>query len=229
MTSRLKEFENTIGYSFKDINLLNVALTHTSYAHECGCKHNERLEFLGDSVLGLCVSDFIYNNYPKLPEGELTKVRAAVVCEDCLARLAKQLNIGKYIRLGKGEAAGGGAKRASILSDAFEAVVAALYIDSGMENTKGWIIDRLKGEISQAVQGKKRIDFKTSLQELTQKGDTGKVTYKVISETGPDHAKEFITAVYVDSKQLAAGRGTSKKEAEQAAAAEAIKLLNKKP
>ncbi len=226
-----ENFEKNIGYSFKNKQLLSHALSHTSYINEQKRqKHesNERLEFLGDAIVDMVVSDYLYKNYETELEGVLTKWRASVVCEASFARIAKKLDYGKYLLLGRGEEATGGRTRSSVLADAFEAVIAAMYLDSDINVVSGWIISHLEDEIKLAAQGKVQKDYKTLLQEFVQRSSHGRVTYKVVSENGPDHAKTFCVEVLVDGKRIASGVGTSKKDAEQAAASEALKLLSKK-
>lgn len=224
----LVEFQGRISYSFKDINILNRALTHSSYANEIKnkrMKNNERLEFLGDAVLSVTVSDYIFNKYPDYPEGELTKLRATVVCEPVLASLSRKLNVGKYLLLGKGEEATGGRERESILADAFEAIIASIYIDGGLENAKQFILSNISLYIKEAVMGKLFLDYKTQLQETLQKSNKGKIQYNVVKEKGPDHNKTFYIEVSVDNKVLGDGMGKSKKEAEQNAAKKALNRI----
>lgn len=227
---RISEFEEKIGYSFKDKKLLRHALSHTSYINEHKMEKyesNERLEFLGDAIVDMVVSDYLYRSSRTQPEGVLTKWRACVVCEGSFARTASKLDYGKYLFLGKGEDATGGRKRASVLADAFEAVIAAIYLDSDITTVSEWIISKLKDEIELAMQGKSGKDYKTLLQEAVQKGEHGKVSYEITSEKGPDHAKTFCSDVFIDGKRMAGGSGTSKKDAEQAAASAALKLIAK--
>lgn len=230
-TGKLDAFEQRLGYRFSDRSLLVNALSHTSYTNEQNLpktSSNERLEFLGDAIADLVVSDYLYRSFPDLPEGALTKIRAAVVCEGSFAHIAGSLGYGECILLGKGERATGGRERASVLADAFEAVVAAMYLDGGMERVSAWIIGHLEDSIQLAASGRAAKDYKTELQELVQKGERGKVTYSVIGEEGPDHAKTFTVQVSVDGKVMAQGKGTSKKDAEQVAAGAAISLLSKR-
>ena len=222
----METLESKLGYSFRDRSLLENALTHSSYANEnkSPMGSNERLEFLGDSVLGMVTADFLYNRHPHLPEGDLTRLRAALVCEDSLAEVADRLDLGAYLRLGKGESAGGGRERPSIRADAVEAVLAAVYLDGGLEKARGLIhrliLDR---EEEKAVPR----DYKTALQELVQR-EAGKVlAYRLTGESGPDHAKEFTVEVDLNGKMVGMGGGRSKKEAEQMAAKAAIEKLNK--
>lgn len=228
---KLDAFEQRLGYRFQNRSLLVNAMSHSSYTNEHNrpkTDSNERLEFLGDAIVDMVVSDYLYRHYPELPEGSLTKIRAAVVCEGSFAHIAGALGYGKCLLLGKGEASTGGRERASVLADTFEAVVAAMYLDGGIEKVSAWIVGHLEEPIQLAVSGKTVQDYKTSLQELVQKGDRGKVSYQVIHEEGPDHAKVFTVEVSVDGKTLAQGKGSSKKDAEQAAAGSAISLLEKK-
>lgn len=230
MVANLNKFEEKIGYSFNNKGLLLNALTHTSYANEHGmAKHesNERLEFLGDAIVDMVVSDYLYRTNPSKPEGVLTKWRASAVCEGAFARTATSLGYGEHLLLGHGEEATGGRRRASVLADAFEAVVAAIYLDSDIATVSKWILSKLDGEIRLAVEGKAGKDYKTLLQEKMQKGNRGKVTYEIVSESGPDHAKTFGVDVFIDGERIASGTGTSKKDAEQAAAGEALKIVSK--
>lgn len=222
----LKELQDKVEYNFSDEKFLNWALTHSSYANEYKKQkiiYNERLEFLGDSILGLIVSEYIYIVYPNYPEGELTKLRATVVCEPALSYLATNIDLGKYMLLGKGEEATGGRKRVSILADAFEALIGAIYLDGGMENAKCFVLKHLKPVIADAVNGLELfIDYKTQLQEVLQKKNKGNIEYKVVKEEGPDHNKIFHTEVYAKEKELGTGFGKSKKDAEQNAAKAAL-------
>ena len=225
----LNEIQDKIGYRFKNIELLNWALTHSSYANEhkrFKITYNERLEFLGDSVLGLIVSDYIFIKYSNYPEGELTKLRATVVCEPSLSYVAKQIDLGKYMLLGKGEEVTGGRERVSILADAFEALIGSIYLDGKFNNAKTFVLKFMTGIIENAVNGMELfIDYKTQLQEILQKKTKSKIEYKIISEEGPDHNKIFHTEVIVKNKVLGKGLGKSKKEAEQNAAKTALERL----
>lgn len=217
----LKEFQEIIGYKFTQEEYLRIALTHSSYAHESkdkNIKFNERLEFLGDSVLGLIVSRYIFENYPHLPEGDLTKMRAAVVCEKALYECAVNIDLGKYIILGKGEKSTGGRTRPSILSDAYEAVIAAIYLDSNLDVAREWVLGQLYEAIEAASKGKFAKDFKTEFQEEAQKHGDVNISYKVVGESGPDHNKSFVVNVYLNGKLMGEGEGSSKKKAEQNAA-----------
>lgn len=229
--TRIAEFEKKIGYTFQDKALLVHALSHTSYTNEHGMEKqasNERLEFLGDAIVDMVVSDYLYRHNDTEPEGTLTKWRASVVCEASFAHIAAGMDYGSYLLLGKGEEATGGRSRSSVLADAFEAVIAAMYLDSDIETVSAWIIRHLQEELTLAMQGKMAKDYKTLLQELVQKGERGKVSYVITDEKGPDHAKTFCVDVLVDGERVASGSGTSKKDAEQAAAGAAIKALSKK-
>ena len=222
----LIEFQNKIGYHFKNESLLRQALTHSSYAHEKHMKKfsdNERLEFLGDAVLEIVSSEFLYNNYPLKPEGELTKLRASIVCEPTLALCTKEINLGDYLFLGKGEDLTGGRKRKSILSDALEAVIGAIYLDGGFANAKDFVLKYIMTDIEH-----KQLfyDSKTILQEVVQ-GRHENLIYCLIDESGPDHMKSFTVEVRVGEKVLSTGTGATKKAAEQEAAYKALITLKK--
>lgn len=219
------EFERKLGYTFQNKSLLHNALTHSSYANEHkkeGMGSNERLEFLGDAILGLVVAEHLYKTYPNRPEGELTKLRAELVCEKNLAEVAKQLELGKVLRLGHGESHGGGSHRPSMLADAVEAVLAAAYLDGGMEIPRS-IIHRLilQREIKSGGNG----DYKTRFQELVQRNRDQVISYALVGESGPDHDKTFLVEVSLNGAVVGSGRGSSKKRAEQDAAHEAIRKL----
>ena len=223
----MTDLQNKIGYQFKNPALLNEALTHSSYANEHKSQHikyNERLEFLGDSVLSIVVSDYIYKNCPELPEGELTKLRASLVCEKSLYEFAKKIDLGKYLILSKGERNNGGADRPSILSDAFEALIAAIYIDGGITPASKHILNFVIPAIKNSKK-KKINDYKTTLQEIIQKNPGEKLEYVLVKESGPDHNKHFIVEVHLNSNVIGKGGGRSKKEAEQQAAREALELM----
>lgn len=226
MNNELMQFQQNLGYTFKDITLLERALSHSSYVNERndGEESNERLEFLGDSVLGFISAEYFFNMYKHQPEGGLTKHRAAAVCEKTLCVFSRELGINEYIRLGKGETRTGGAERPSILADAFEAVLAAVYLDGGIEPAKKLVLRFIGREgIDTSVR-----DYKTLLQEVVQKHPEEAVKYVVTNESGPDHAKEFTVEVRLNSNVIGAGTGRSKKLAEQAAAREALKLMGMK-
>ena len=219
--------EERLSYSFRNRALLETALTHSSYANEnraSGIVCNERLEFLGDSVLGVTVADFLYRHFPDMPEGRMTRLRAELVCEQSLHRVALELHLGDYLRLGKGEEHNGGRKRASILSDAVEAVIAAMYLDAGMETAAGFIHRCLLDDV-RAIETPTFTDYKTSLQELVQRHSGQVLSYELVGEEGPDHAKTFRVQVCLNGEPLGRGTGRTKKEAEQTAAANALEAL----
>ena len=222
----MKKLEDKLGYRFHDAGLLENALTHSSYANEhrgTGITSNERLEFLGDSVLGLIVAEYLYQTHPDMPEGELTRTRAALVCEDSLHEVALALNLGSYLRLGKGEAAGGGRTRPSILADATEAMLAAVYLDGGFGAAWGIVQNFiLNQEREKAVDR----DYKTGLQECVQRTPGKNVTYRLVEEIGPDHNRIFVMEAAVDGKVVGQGRGRTKKEAEQLAAKTALEHMD---
>ena len=222
----MESFQKNINYNFKNIKLLTTALTHSSYANEMknGMRCNERLEFLGDAVLSIVVSDYIFKNCPNKPEGDLTKLRASLVCEKSLAVYAKNAKIGDFILLSKGERNSGGAKRASILSDAFEALIAAIYLDGGMECARKFILSFVVPDIANP-KPKNFKDYKTSLQEIVQKNPEEHLEYVLVGESGPDHNKHFVVEVHLNSNVIGKGGGKSKKEAEQQAAREALELM----
>ena len=219
--------EERLGYSFRNRALLETALTHSSYANEnraSGIVCNERLEFLGDSVLGVTVADFLYRHFPDMPEGRMTRLRAELVCEQSLHRVALELHLGDYLRLGKGEEHNGGRKRASILSDAVEAVIAAMYLDAGMETAAGFIHRCLLDDV-RAIETPTFTDYKTSLQELVQRHSGQVLSYELVGEEGPDNAKTFRVQVCLNGDPIGRGIGRTKKEAEQTAAANALEAL----
>ena len=223
----MEKLEERLGYTFQNRRLLENALTHSSYANENKAKgesSNERLEFLGDSVLGMVVADHLYRNHPDMPEGELTRTRAALVCEESLVEVAGQLELGQYLKLGRGEDAGGGRQRPSIQADAVEAVIAAVYLDGGIGSARKLITRFILTNTRREQEGVIR-DFKTALQELVQRESGQVLTYHLLGESGPDHAKVFSVAVELNGKPLGAGEGRSKKEAEQAAAKAAVEKL----
>lgn len=222
----MKELQKNIGYSFQNEELLKNALTHSSYAHEH--KHpewcNERLEFLGDSILSIVVSDYLFHSYPQTPEGELTRIRAASVCEKALCRFAKAIHLGEFLLLSRGEMNTGGRNRPSILADAFEALIAAIYLDGGMDPAKAFILQYVTPALQQKQKGAYK-DFKTLLQEVIQQNPEDRLTYLLVEESGPDHDKCFKYEVHINSNLVGTGVGRSKKEAEQAAAKEALELM----
>lgn len=219
------EVEKSIGYTFKNAGLLKTALTHTSYAHEHNKESNEKLEFLGDSILEFISSKYIYQKYPKLKEGEMTKVRATVVCEKSLYKVAKSHNFSDFLYLGRSEQKTGGNARPAILADSVEAVIAAIYLDGGIDGAEKFIIDNLKDEIEEATKHVGDKDYKTVLQEKLQGKGEVKIEYEIIKETGPDHNKTFEAEVKCNGKILATGTGKSKKEAHMEAARKALEKL----
>ena len=224
----MKKLEEKLGYSFGNPALLENALTHSSYANENRAKgetSNERLEFLGDSVLGMVVADYLFRSHPDMPEGELTRTRAALVCEDSLVEVAAQLELGSYLKLGRGEDAGGGRRRPSIQADAVEAVIAAVYLDGGIGSARK-LITRFILTDNRREQGGTR-DSKTALQELVQRESGQVLSYRLTGESGPDHAKVFAVEVELNGAPVGAGEGRSKKEAEQMAAKAAIQKLSR--
>lgn len=223
---KLAEFMEKIGYTFKNEMLITTALTHSSYANEWKrqLKNNERLEFLGDSVLSLVVAEYLFENYKHLPEGELTKLRASLVCEKSLHTFAKQLGLGQMLLLGKGEEHTGGRERPSILADAFEAVIAAVYLDGGFEEARKYVLRFIPTSLdTHANIGLQ--DYKTILQEIIQKNKEEKIEYVLMMESGPDHNKRFEVEVHLNSNVIGTGIGHSKKQAEQNAAKEALALM----
>lgn len=220
----VEAFEKVINYTFKDKELIKTALTHSSYANERNLpRDNERLEFLGDSVLGFVTAEYLFNEYKTRPEGELTKLRAAVVCEKSLFKFGEKISLGEYIYMGKGEENSGGRNRPSIVSDAFEAVIAAMYIDGGIEVVKPYILDFIAEAVKREASFK---DNKSLLQEEIQKTKGNTIVYEELGESGPDHEKVFSFAVKINGETVGKGEGRSKKEAEQAAAGDALVNLN---
>lgn len=220
---KIKEFEGVIGYEFKNKDFIKTALTHSSYANERGLREcNERLEFLGDSVLGIVTAEYFYHNLNHLPEGEMTKKRAACACEKSLYKFAKEINLGRYIFLGRGEENMGGRDRASILADAFEAVIAAIYLDGGLQNARDFVLRFVKKAANENISLK---DYKTELQEIIQKNPDEHLSYVLVGESGPDHDKRFEVEVMLNSNVIGCGMGRSKKLAEQEAARQALELM----
>ncbi len=222
----LKDLETAIGYRFHNITLLQNALTHSSYANECwhdSLKSNERLEFLGDSILGMVVAEYLYKTFPNRLEGELTRMRADMVCEASLARIAEQLDLGKHLLLGNGEEQGGGRNRASILADAVESVIAACFLDGGMAAAEELIRRFVLCDVPSAKM--RNTDYKTALQELVQQKKNQVLTYTLTGESGPDHDKHFTVQVQLNGQAVGQGEGSSKKRAEQDAARSAIETL----
>lgn len=229
MNAEIRGFQEKTGYSFNNEQLLIRALTHTSYANEIGRsknESNERLEFLGDAVLELIISEHIYKTHPDMSEGEMTKLRASVVCEENLSHHARLLHFGDYMLLGKGERATGGAERNSLLADAFEAVLGAVFLDGGIEQARQYALSSLAGDIAENGQtGGKKVDYKTDLQEIMQRSSKEQLIYSVLSETGPDHDKEFVSSVSHSGSVIGTGSGRTKKESEQNAAKMALEAL----
>lgn len=221
----IEKLEKNIGYTFKNKELIKTALTHTSYAHDKKIESNEKLEFLGDSILEFVTSDYLFKNYKKLKEGEMTKVRATVVCEDSLYKIADKHNFSDFLYVGKSERMHQGNRKIAIMADSVEAVIAAIYFDSGLEETEKFIIDNLKEEIEIATKNVGIKDHKTVLQEKLQVNGNVNIKYEIINETGPDHDKTFTAEVKLDGKVLAVGKGKTKKQAEMDAAGKALETL----
>ena len=215
--------ERVLGHTFQDKALLETALTHTSFANEArhGTKHNERLEFLGDSVLSIVVAEYLFT-HSSLPEGDLTRMRASLVCEAALFTFAQKIGLGRWLRPGHGEEMGGGRTRPSVVSDAFEAVIAALYLDGGIDAARAFILPFVTSALTKQSAEE---DYKTKLQEVVQQNPSERLRYVVASQTGPDHDKHFVVEVHLNSNCIGSGEGHSKKQAEQAAAKEALALM----
>ncbi|MGL6173261.1 MAG: ribonuclease III [Cellulosilyticaceae bacterium] len=227
---KVVELQNIVGYAFKESERLRQAVTHSSFANEhrnMEIKDNERLEFLGDAILDLIISEYLFNKYPNMPEGDLSKIRASIVCEASLAKTAKNINLGEYILLGKGEEMTGGRTRASILADAFEAVTGAIFVDGEFEDVREFLTRTLIKEVDDIAIEDLYTDYKTLLQENIQRESALPIRYEVVEEKGPDHDKNFYVAVLHGENCLGKGVGKSKKEAEQNAAKIAIKNLTK--
>lgn len=224
----MQKLEETIGYRFRDPKLLETALTHSSYAnerHDSGEESYERLEFLGDSILGHITADYLYHHEPPIPEGRMTRLRAELVCEQSLHRIAQRLELGKYMRLGKGEERTHGRERPSILADMVESILAAMYLDSGsLEEPRRFVMNELLLQADLGEQHRSE-DYKTALQELIQRKPNQIISYEMLSQSGPDHDKTFVFQVLVNGVPVGQGRGRSKKEAEQMAAREALESL----
>ncbi len=222
----MQDLQKNLGYNFKNKDLLITALTHSSYANENGdySMCNERMEFLGDSVLSLIVSEYIFKNLPDQPEGKLTKLRASLVCEKTLCGFSNQLKLGEYLRLGHGEIQNKGNERPSILADAFEAVLAALYLDGGRKAAEDFVLPLILTKIDDTSDDTYR-DYKTLLQEVVQKNPEERLTYRLAAESGPDHDKLFTAEVFINSNLIGTGTGHSKKKAEQQAAKQALELM----
>jgi ribonuclease-3 len=228
--NELAEFEDIIGYKFKDRDALVLALTHSSYANEHNLgkyEYNERLEFLGDAVLEFFVSRYIFEKFPQMPEGGLTKLRAGAVCEGTLAKKAHEIRLGEFLRLGKGEELTGGRNRDSVLADAFEAVIGSVLVDGGIPAAEKYVLGLMTDEINALRDSFMFMDFKTRLQEIVQKTSKLPLKYTIVGESGPDHGKVFEAEVLHDGVILGRGTGHSKKEAEQEAAKAAISKIEK--
>ena len=222
----MRELQDAIGYRFRDLSLLEQALTHTSYANEVckdGLKSYERLEFLGDSILGFTTADYLLSTFPELHEGALSKLRSELVCETSLAQTATRLGLGEHLRLGKGEESTGGRARVSIIADVVEAVIAAIYLDGGLVPAKRFIYTHVLVDTPQRI--KMNADYKTMLQELVQRKKNQTLVYETVSESGPDHDKRFEVRVLLNGEAVGLGEGSSKKRAEQAAARAAVAKL----
>ncbi|WP_373598307.1 ribonuclease III [Paraclostridium bifermentans] len=224
--NNISKFEEIIKYKFNNKGYILEALTHSSYSNENkSYAFNERLEFLGDSVLGIVISDYLFKNETELPEGELTKLRANIVCEESLSDVAKNINLGKHILLGRGEEATGGRDRVSILADAFEAVIAAIYLDGGIEPASVFVLNNMEEIIQDSIKGRIFRDYKTHLQEVIQSQGDSNIIYDLVEEIGPDHNKRFVMQVKLNDEILGSGEGKSKKEAEQSAAKQALRRM----
>lgn len=227
---QLQGFCDSLGIHMHDLELLDMALTHTSYAHEAKQtpkpQHNERIEFLGDSVLSVIVSTYMYQNFPDLAEGQLTKLRAHLVCEASLFEYAKKINLGAHLRLGKGEELSGGRERPSILADAFESVLGAIYLDQGFEKVQSYLLAMMRPEIDYICRHGIYNDYKTRLQEFLQRDGDVDISYQLMSSTGPEHNKVFTSEVMVQGRVIGEGKGRTKKDSEQHAAQQALAQLH---
>ncbi len=229
----VSSLQETIGYVFRNVSYLNRALTHSSSSNELGVKNhhllcNERLEFLGDSVLSILTSEYLFEKYPECPEGELTRMRADVVCERALSRYAASIGLGSYLRLGRGEEKNGGRERKSILADAFEALLAAMYLDAGedgKETVRRFLMPFIIGYLETLPDNGVSFDYKTALQQFVQQSNTDELEYETVCESGPDHCKEFEVVAKINSNVVGRGKGGSKREAEQRAAKAALELF----
>ncbi len=221
----MKKLETKIKYTFKNHDYLAEALTHSSFANENSgsLPCNERMEFLGDAVLSIISAEYLYNKFPKMPEGRLTKLRSSLVCTQSLSAFAKEIELGNYLKMGKGETASGGADRPSVLEDAFEALIAAIYLDGGMEEAKRFVLRFLSREVENHHVNFR--DYKSLLQEIIQQNPDETLTYTVVGTSGPDHDKRFDVELKLNSNIIGKGHGTSKKNAEQLAAKEALELM----
>lgn len=225
----LEKFEKLLNVKFSNIHLLNEALTHSSYVNQTkNLKHNERLEFLGDSVLQLCISEYLYKNNYEKSEGELTKTRSLIVCENSLHQIAQGLNLGEFINMSKGEELTGGRERVSILADSVEAIIAAIYLDKGMDKAREFILEKFNDVINKALANEIVLDYKTKLQEILQKDGEVSIVYNLVKYEGPPHHRKFFTEVIVNNEPICSGSGYSKKESEQAAAKEVLIKLEER-
>ncbi len=222
----LRELEEKLGLRFKSFDIFSTALTHSSFANgKKGVKYNERLEFLGDSVLQLCITEYLYNRFKGMSEGELTRMRAMIVCEASLFNIAKSWDLGKYMSMSRGEELTGGRERTSILADAVEAIIASIYLDAGMETAREFILKFFAETIVRASRNEIIADFKTKLQERLQRNGDADIHYEILKEEGPAHRRKFFCRVMINSEPMGAGVGYSKKESEQCAAREALGLM----
>jgi ribonuclease-3 len=222
----MKELEKIIGYEFKNKDLLIRAFTHSSYANEFDLENYERLEFLGDSILGMIVSEYIFLKFPELPEGKLTKIRSFLVCEKTLKSFSKKINAGNFLLLSRGEDRNGGRKRNSILADIFESLVAAVFLDGGIEPAKKLVLSFISEQLNYL--DKYMFDYKSEIQELNQSLENGTLNYVLVNEIGPDHNKKFTVELKINGKSLGKGTASSKKESEQLAAKDALENLEAK-
>ncbi|MBO5040856.1 MAG: ribonuclease III [Clostridia bacterium] len=224
----IEELEKTVGYVFEDRKHILVATTHSSYSNEAkdGVDCNERLEFLGDSVLSFVTSRYLYENFPNLPEGEMSRIRASAVCEKTLCSIAKRIDLGAYLRLGHGEECQNGRNRPSILADAFEALLAAIYLDGGIEPVRKFLLPIISAEIDTIVESGADRDYKTALQQFVQQERGSLLEYKTVNESGPAHDKTFYVEVRLNGNVIGRGNGHSKRKAEQNAAKEALSLFD---
>lgn len=222
----ISEVEECIGVSFNETSVLKTALTHSSYANQHKDEeYNERFEFLGDSILQLCITEYLFLNYKNKSEGELTKIRSLIVCENSLYEIGKKLNLGYFIRMSKGEELTGGRERVSIIADSVEALLAAIYLDKGLEFAKDYILGHFREIIEKAINNDIILDYKTKLQEEMQKSGEVSIVYELLKYEGPPHRRKFYTSVIVQDRELGTGEGYSKKESEQNAAKQALKSL----
>lgn len=225
----IKEVEDVIGITFNQTSLLKTALTHSSYANQFkDQEYNERLEFIGDSILQLCITEYLFLNYKDKSEGELTKIRSLIVCENSLYEIGKKLNLGHFIRISRGEEITGGRERTSITADAVEALIAAIYLDKGLEYTKDYILGHFEEIIQKAIKNDIVLDYKTKLQEELQKSGEISIVYELLRYEGPPHRRKFFTSVIIENEERGTGEGYSKKESEQNAAKAALEAMGAK-